>query len=64
MPGFFSADRVIVNNQEGKMAAENRKGFDGKEPKEAGPDKKGMLSAKEHFGKKMGKKASRKSSRR
>ena len=66
MPGYFNSDRMDVNSGRFDGGSMDREGMKGKEPKEAkGGEKKGMLSAKEHFGgKKEGKKHSRKSSRR
>ena len=60
MAGYFSADRQeVLGNEEGKMA--ERKGYPDKEPK---TEMKGAKEGQLHFGKKDGKKASRKSSRK
>ena len=67
MAGYFNSDRMDVNSGRfsGDSNMADREGMKGKEPKEAkAGEKKGMLSAKEHFGKKEGKKHSRKSSRK
>lgn len=58
MPGYFAADRPIINGLEGKMA--ERKGFKDEEPK---TEMKGAKEGQLHFGKKDGKKSGKKHSR-
>ena len=60
MPGYFAADRPIINGLEGPKMAE-RKGYKDEEPK---TEMKGAKEGQLHFGKGDGKKAGRKHSRK